>query len=543
MDNAKKYSQFEIPKSGGGIRKIKAPCPELKLLQSQLSRLLHDCFDELYGPQKFRKSLSHGFRRSHSIVTNANTHRGQRYVFNIDLKDFFPSLNFGRVRGFFLTSKDFELEEAVATTLAQIACYENELPQGSPSSPVISNLIGNILDIRLVRMAKKAGCTYSRYADDITFSTRDKKFPALIAVQDSTANWVPSVELTGSIKRAGFEINENKISMQYWTNRQSVTGLVVNKKANIPANYYRQARAMCDSLFRTGSFYIGKEIRWGQPKDSDTPVIGSVNQLRGVLSYIYNVKKMHDDRKIQDKWENPTAIHELMRRFLYFEKFHTLSKPLIFCEGKTDNVYLKCALKSLNAHFPKLISLSGPDTSWHLDFFKHSDRNLELMQFSGGTGDFPSFIHHYKARMARYLCPGRKAPVILLIDQDSGAKEVFKKASQITGKKVDGHAEFYHLVENLYLVTIPLLKGSKETMIEDLFFKPVTSKKIEGKKFNPDTKTFDRNTEYGKQIFAEKVVKAGQSTINFSRFRKLLKRIEAAIIDFDTKVGSAGTSP
>jgi RNA-directed DNA polymerase len=79
------------------------------------------------------------------------------------------SFNFGRVRGFFISNNDFKLSPKVSTLIAQIACHQNELPQGSPCSPVITNLITHILDVRLTQQAKKYGCKYSRYVDDITF--------------------------------------------------------------------------------------------------------------------------------------------------------------------------------------------------------------------------------------------------------------------------------------------------------------------------------------------------------------------------------------
>ena len=102
----------------------------------------------------------------------------RRWVFNLDLEDFFPSINFGRVRGFLLKNRDFRAEsEHRATVISQIACHENSLPQGSPCSPVISNLVAHLLDMRLVRLASSVGCTYSRYADDLTFSTNKKIFP------------------------------------------------------------------------------------------------------------------------------------------------------------------------------------------------------------------------------------------------------------------------------------------------------------------------------------------------------------------------------
>ena len=104
-------------------------------------------------------------------------------MLNIDLKDFFPSINFGRVYGFFLKSESFELKPKVAAVLAQIACHKNELPQGSPCSPVISNLITHVMDMHIVRLAAAVGCTCSRYADDLTFSTSKPDFPEDIALQ------------------------------------------------------------------------------------------------------------------------------------------------------------------------------------------------------------------------------------------------------------------------------------------------------------------------------------------------------------------------
>ena len=162
---AAKYKTFEVPKKTGGVRRICAPTDDLKLLQRRLADLLQDCVEEINkaqgksddGPKPDK--ISHGFRRRRSIVTNAQRHRHRCYVFNADIADFFGSINFGRVRGFFISDKNFQLNPKVATLIAQIACFENSLPQGSPCSPVISNLIGHILDIHLVKLASAAGCT------------------------------------------------------------------------------------------------------------------------------------------------------------------------------------------------------------------------------------------------------------------------------------------------------------------------------------------------------------------------------------------------
>ena len=237
MPDQDKYQEFQIPKRNGGQRKIKAPEKHLKRLQRRMADILDKCFEESYVLSNHKKSLSHGFRHNYSIVTNALNHRNKRYVFNIDLEDFFPSINFGRVYGFFIKNTHFKLDKKTATIIAQIACHNNELPQGSPCSPVISNFIGHLLDIRMVNLAKKTKCTYSRYADDLTFSTNNKKFPEEIAVYVGENNWEPSEIIRKKIEKVGFKINVQKTTMQYKTSRQVTTGLIVNKKVNITIQF------------------------------------------------------------------------------------------------------------------------------------------------------------------------------------------------------------------------------------------------------------------------------------------------------------------
>jgi RNA-directed DNA polymerase len=174
--DSRKYKKFTISKRSGGTRQICAPVNDLKLLQRRLADLLQDCVEEINNTNNrsdddhHPDSIAHGFKRGRSIITNARLHRNRKYVFNVDIQDFFGTINFGRIRGYFMADKNFQLQPKVATVLAQIACFENVLPQGSPSSPVISNLIGHIVDIHLAKLAENVGCTYTRYADDLTFS-------------------------------------------------------------------------------------------------------------------------------------------------------------------------------------------------------------------------------------------------------------------------------------------------------------------------------------------------------------------------------------
>ncbi len=190
---------------------------------------------------------------------------------NVDVENFFGAINFGRVRGFFIKNRHFELAPRVATILAQIACHNNALPQGSPCSPVLSNLIGHVLDIRLAALAHRVGCSYSRYADDLTFSTSKLIFPLEVAqrVEGTEHGWRAGADLESIILRSGFVINAGKTRMQYAGSRQDVTGLIVNSRVNTRAEYRRRARAMVHRLLKTGKFHVK---RTGRDQDGNIVV-------------------------------------------------------------------------------------------------------------------------------------------------------------------------------------------------------------------------------------------------------------------------------
>jgi RNA-directed DNA polymerase len=542
-----KYISFTIPKRNGGIRVIKAPVDQLRNLQKRLAELLNECFEEISTKDKPKHSLSHGFRKNHSIITNAKNHKNRRHVFNIDLQDFFPSINFGRVRGFFIKNANFELNPEVATVIAQIACHENELPQGSPCSPVVSNLIGHLLDMRMVNLAKKVKCTYSRYADDLTFSTNKKEFPEELAINENGNSnvWVSGKTLRRKIEKVGFAINELKTSLQHKTARQIATGLVINKKVNIKIEYYKRARSMCHALFLSDQFYINnknlsstvisKNTSTGETASGESQpaekVIGRVNQLEGILSYIYHVKGLHDDRSIGAKKNKPTAVMKLYRGFLFYKHFFSLDRPLIICEGKTDIIYLKCALKQLATEYGKLVQKKDGDFVFEIKFLNLSKNLKEVFAISEGTPGLASLMDIYKTYMKPFKGDGKKHPVIMLIDNDSGSKEIKKKLSSDELAK-----PFSWFVENLYVVRIPPVSASEETAIEDLFDKNTLDTKIDGKKFSRNAK-IDTNKEYGKIVFAEKVIKSNQKTISFEGFKEILNRFMAVIENYNQEKG------
>lgn len=252
LSDIKKYCSFEIQKKNGKTRTISAPTTSLKILQHKLNCILSIIFTPIFS--------SHGFAKGRSIKTNAFTHVKSKYVLNIDLEDFFPSINFGRVRGMFM-AYPYRLSAPIATVLSQICCYKNQLPQGAPTSPIISNMICAKLDSQLLYLAKQNKCLFTRYADDITFSTWKKRFPKTIAYTDETTNQIHvGNDLKNIIENNGFLINNEKVWFRARDRRQTVTGLIVNDFVNVTRKYKNQVRAMLHALKKYGPKKTKKEF-------------------------------------------------------------------------------------------------------------------------------------------------------------------------------------------------------------------------------------------------------------------------------------------
>ncbi len=529
---AAKYKIFEIPKRNGGTRTITAPVGALKLLQANLSTLLQDCLDEVNAAKNRKDRIAHGFKRNRSIISNARQHRNRRYVFNVDLEDFFPSINFGRVRGYFIRDKSFSLTEDVSTVIAQIACHENALPQGSPCSPVISNLIAHVLDIHLVRLASSVGCTYSRYADDLTFSTNKKAFPKEISIPSAEPHsWVPGAGLQRVVAHSGFQINPSKTRMRYRASRQEVTGLVVNRRINVRQEYRHIVRAMTHRLLSTGAFEVYATVQnAGQTTMEKRP--GTLNQLHGMLGFIDNIDLKHREDAGERRGSADLSSSELMyRRFLIYETFYAAKVPTIVCEGETDNVYLTHAIRSLSVDFPELAEImDGGKIRLRVRLYKYRRSSTARITGlrDGGTGCLSTFISTYKQETGRFTAPGGGKPVIILYDNDFGANNIRSVVKETSGKIVSRTEPFVHVTRNLYAVPTPLLDGAKESKIEDFFEEALRATLVDGKLFN-DKNDFDSAKHYGKKAFAYRVVRPGADSINFEGFRSLLMNLVSVI--------------
>ena len=282
-DITKKYNKFEIEKKNGGIRVIKSPNEQLKFLQRNVTRELNKLRD-------FKPFVT-GFVSKRSVLDNALFHVAKRHVLNIDLEDFFGSINFGRVFGL-LSKPPYKIERHVAAAIAKLATHENSLPQGAPTSPVLANLICTKLDSEIARLCRQNKCTYSRYADDITISSQMKNFPLAHLDKDGAgpSSAILSPELISIIKANGFEINVKKTRLYPKEWRQEVTGLVVNEKPNVRRSYIRNIRATLHAIEKFGPD--------GAQREFEKKFGGKVDlsyRLAGQISFVGQIRGRNDD--------------------------------------------------------------------------------------------------------------------------------------------------------------------------------------------------------------------------------------------------------
>jgi RNA-directed DNA polymerase len=335
----KRYKTFTIPKKNGTTRKISAPASPIKIIQRKLKQVL----DAVYNP----KPSTHGFVIGRSIVSNARIHKKRRYVLNIDLENYFPTIHFGRVRGMFM-GNPYYLNDEVSTILAQICCHERVLPQGAPTSPIISNMICARLDAKLQQLAKEHQCTYSRYADDITFSTNRSKFPSALALLSDIGQVKIGNELSFVIQENGFQINSKKTRLQLRQQRQEVTGLTVNRYPNVQRRYIKQIRGILHAWKKYGRdstalryYEHHTGFKYADPqkyRPSFTRIVYGkiefIGMVKGKNSPTYrSLRKLFADVSAGfGKTENVDDINPI--------------EVLIYTEGKTDGKHLSAAINS-----------------------------------------------------------------------------------------------------------------------------------------------------------------------------------------------------
>lgn len=297
-----RYRQFKIRKKSGGFRQITAPRNRSYI---SILRAINEILKATYTPSNYAM----GFTEGRSVVTNAGVHKGQNYIFNIDLKDFFPSIEQPRIWKR-LQIPPFNFTEEIASVIAGLCSmreirteedgnehYVYILPQGAPTSPIITNMICDKLDHRLAGLAKRFGLRYTRYADDITFSSMHYVY----AMGGEFRK-----ELERIIKDQGFTINETKTRLQKFGSRQEVTGIIVSNKLNVNRDYVRDIRNI---------LYIWDRYGYSSAMAKFLPK--------------YKMEKGHV------KKGNPDLANVISGKLLYLK----------MVKGETDSVYTKLSTK------------------------------------------------------------------------------------------------------------------------------------------------------------------------------------------------------
>lgn len=397
MPPNKAYKEF-IVKTKKKERKIHSPNKRLKCIQNKLK----DEFEKIYRP----RISTFGFIKNRNTIKNAERHLDKRYIFNLDLQDYFPSIS--RKRIYYLLRKDpFLFNDEVAKIFSKLICFGDQLPQGSPCSPIISNMISYRMDGQLTKLAKKYNATYTRYVDDISFSftNRFKALPKAIITHNDGELTIGN-ELNQIIESNGFTINQGKVRLGKKSNRMEVTGITVNEKLNVPRKYIKKIR----TLFHLIDHY-------------------NYEKANQIFSTFERTRASKYPPKIE------FALHGML----------TYLGSVI---GQNASIYYKYAIRfnkynfNLKLPYQKPIDLKISDALWVVDF-------MDEATLDGGQGTAFSITPNYIATAAHVILDSSDKPfkdieVYKLSDTDKKFKlEVIKfdKASDVALCKISG--EYY----------------------------------------------------------------------------------------------------
>lgn len=351
------YISFFIPKRNGDKRLIQTPTSELKRIQTCIARLL----TSLYSPSP----NVYGFIPKRSIAGNASIHVNKDIVYNVDLKDFFHSIPYERIVDG-LQQKPFRFSPDIAkliATLTTIKSGENSrvLPQGSPSSPIITNIVASRLDFRLSKLCDKFSITYSRYADDMTFSFdyvnlkrwRSHGFrKGLCAIIEEI------------IKEEGFTLNQRKTRISFRNQQQEVTGLIVNNKVNVRREFVKNLRTIIHNWELDGYIIASHKLYLSQKNSTRNKNKFSHMEdvVSGKLSYLKMVKGENDStfKQLRDRF---TTLIQRDTQYIKGPQINSISniftyKPT-YSEIISYEFYNKWILKEqrpLNIEEKKIIS-------------------------------------------------------------------------------------------------------------------------------------------------------------------------------------------
>lgn len=272
-NNISSYHRFYITKKDKiSKREILAPSKELSCVQKYIKESILDRV-------KLNNSCF-GFVKAKNIKLNAECHLNSEMILNIDLKDFFPSIDSKRIYCIF--NKICGYDKALSYCLTKLVTYKDMLPQGACTSPVISNIVAYKLDLRLSNLAKKVNVNYTRYADDITFSGDKSK------ITKKFYNYIKNI-----IEEEGFNVNEKKVHLSSKSYRQEVTGLIINNgKVSVDSKYIRKIR---QELYYIKKFGLDNHIEESNIKNGFY-----VEHLKGKILFVWSIDKEKGQKLLEE---------------------------------------------------------------------------------------------------------------------------------------------------------------------------------------------------------------------------------------------------
>jgi len=256
VNNADKlYRKVLVPKKNGGVRETYSPSPVLKKMQ----RIIADKILSKFPVSPYATA----YRKGKGLYDNANIHIGKNYILKLDLKDFFGSIQFYRIYNTVFNTRYFPKQ--IGTLLTILCCRDNTLAQGAVTSPAISNIVMKHFDDVMGEWCRKRDISYTRYSDDITFSSNKPLFN----VKKKAENFLESLE---------FSLNESKTHFLSKGSKHTVTGLTVNNGVCVPREYKRSLRR---------EIHIALKY---EPISADDEGIKKLNRLLGKNAYILQIE-------------------------------------------------------------------------------------------------------------------------------------------------------------------------------------------------------------------------------------------------------------
>lgn len=294
------YNCYTVKKRRGGTRQIFAPERRLKAIQKRLNYFLQAYYLWIKPHEVHGFVINPHYLDPYcNIAENAKVHVNKQHVLNIDLKDFFHSISARQVKVVF-SSACLNFNEQLSTALALLTTYRGKLPVGAPTSPVISNFICLQLDSDLTSFSRQNNLAYSRYADDLTFSS------------DTVISTDILLDIINLIKKNHFRINEKKVRLKSYHHKQTVTGLTVNKKVNIDRRLLKKIRAILHDLTTNGiEIAVQRHFKIENIEQSHKDkflrrlegYINFVGQVRGIKDPLYLKKKSAYEKWVSEQSE------------------------------------------------------------------------------------------------------------------------------------------------------------------------------------------------------------------------------------------------